>query len=91
MPYGEKSAYEAQAKLKGKSSIKKKVGFGMPYQGNHSAFPFKQSPIKQFEFDAAASVACKCGIPCCPAFPLTSGIMLHTFSFAQPVWPRQLV
>tara|TARA_R110002110_G_scaffold340333_1_gene550502 strand:- start:253 stop:513 length:261 start_codon:yes stop_codon:yes gene_type:complete len=57
MPYGEKSAYEAQAKLKGKSSIKKKVGFGMPYQGNHSAFPFKQSPIKQFEFDAAASVA----------------------------------
>ena len=26
----------------------KKVGFGMPYQGNHSAFPFKESPTKQF-------------------------------------------
>ena len=31
---------------KKKTAVYKKVGFGMPYQGNHSAFPFKSSPTK---------------------------------------------
>jgi hypothetical protein len=29
-----------------KTPIYKKVGFGMRYQGNNSAFPFKSSPLK---------------------------------------------
>ena len=47
MPYEEKSAYAAQAKLKGKNPTKKKVGFGMRYQEDPSTFPFK-SPNKQW-------------------------------------------
>ena len=56
MPYEEKSAYAAQAKLKGKNPTKKKVGFGMRYQEDPSAFPFK-SPYKQMANIAAGAVA----------------------------------
>ena len=36
-----------------KAAVYKKVGFGMPYQGNHSAFPFK-SPHKMTIVDVMA-------------------------------------
>ena len=42
--------------IKKKNPIPKKVGFGMRYQGNPNAFPFK-SPYKQLGWDWRSNVA----------------------------------
>ena len=43
MPYS-----ESTQKDYGDNPLQKKSGFKMKYQGNNSAFPFKESPTKQF-------------------------------------------
>ena len=43
MPYS-----KSTQKDYGDNPLQKKSGFKMKYQGNNSAFPFKQSPAKQF-------------------------------------------